>query len=99
MKVTLFIPTLNEIEGIKEIMPRIQKDWVDEIIIVDGHSTDGTPEYLEAAGYHVIRQKSRGIGGAYFEALEVATGDIIIPFSPDNNSIPEAIPALIEKMH
>ena len=37
--------------------------------------------------------------GAFWEAFDLAKGDIIIPFSPDNNSIPEDIPKLIEKMN
>jgi glycosyltransferase involved in cell wall biosynthesis len=98
MKTTLFIPTYNEIEGVKEIMPRIKKEWVDEIIIIDANSTDGTREYLEKEGYFVVTQRLKGICGAYWECLRVATGDIIIPFSPDNNSIPELIPVLINKM-
>lgn len=98
MKVTLFIPTYNEIEGVKLIMPRIKKEWVDEIIIVDKPSTDGTREYLESLGYSVIIQKKPGVFAAWWEGFEAATGDVIIPFSPDNNSIPELIPLLIEKM-
>jgi glycosyltransferase involved in cell wall biosynthesis len=98
MKITLFLPVHNEVEGIKLIMPRIKKEWVDEMIFVDGNSTDGTREYLEENGYFVIKQKSEGLCGAYWECLEVATGDVVIPFSPDNNSMPEIIPALINKM-
>lgn len=99
MKTTLLVPTLNEIESAKLIMPRIGKDWIDEIIVVDGGSSDGTIKYFEDNGYIVIRQKSKGICGAYWEGLEAASGDIIIPFSPDNNSLPERIPALIDKMN
>lgn len=98
MKFTLFVPVRNEVDGVKLIMPRIKKEWVDEIIVVDGDSTDGTREYLEENGYSVIRQKSKGLCGAYWECLEVSTGDIIIAFSPDNNSIPEMIPVLVSKM-
>ena len=98
MKTTLFIPTLNEIEGIKLIMPRIKREWVDEIIVVDGNSVDGTPEWLESQGYRVIRQRRKGLCAAYWECFDVAQGDIISPFSPDNNSLPEAIPKLIEMM-
>jgi len=98
MKVTLFVPTVNEIVGAKAIMPRIKKEWIDEIIVVDGGSTDGTCEYFEQLGARIIHQKSRGICGAYWECIEAAQGDIIIAFSPDNNSVPELIPAVIAKM-
>ena len=97
MRTTLFIPTLNEIEGVKKIMPRIRKEWVDEIIVVDAHSTDGTPEYLRAQGYRVIDQTGTGLVGAYWDCLDVMAGDVLIAFSPDNNSVPELIPQMIQK--
>lgn len=98
MKITLFIPTFNEIKGVKAIMPMIKKEWVDEILIIDGHSTDGTKEYLEDCGYKVITQKRPGFLAAWWQGFETATGDVIIPFSPDGNSVPEAIPVLIDKI-
>ncbi len=99
MKTTLLIPTVNEIEGMKIIMPRIKKEWVDEILIVDGGSTDGTLEYAKShPDYVVVPQQSEGLTDSYWEAMEVASGDIIITFSPDGNSVPERIPALVNKM-
>ena len=98
MKVTLLIPTLNEIEGMKALMPRIRREWVDEILVVDGGSADGTWEYAQEKGYRLLRQKSKGVSGCYWEGSEVAVGDVIITFSPDGNSVPERIPELIEKM-
>lgn len=96
--VTLFIPIRNEIEGLKVIMPRINSEWCDEVLIVDGNSTDGSKEFLLASGYLVVDQKSRGVKGAFWEGFELARGEIIIPFSPDGNSLPEEIPRLIEKI-
>lgn len=98
MKITLLIPTFNEVKGMRQIMPRIKKEWYDELIIVDGGSTDGTLEYCRENNYFVFVQKRPGIRNAYMEALEYITGDIIITFSPDGNSIPELIPLLIEKI-
>ena len=98
MKTTLLIPAVNEAKGMAVIMPRIKKDWVDQILIVDGGSTDGTYEYCTTHGYEVIRQKERGIRYAYIEVLDKIRGDIVITFSPDGNSIPELIPVLVEKM-
>ncbi|MBF0483930.1 MAG: glycosyltransferase [Candidatus Omnitrophica bacterium] len=98
MKVTLLIPTLNEIDGMKTIMPKVKREWVDQILIVDGKSTDGTIEYAKAQGYDVVIQQQKGIRHAYMEALPSVKGDVILTFSPDGNSIPELIPDCINKM-
>ena len=98
MKTTLFVLTYNEIEGMKAIMPRIKKEWVDEIIIVDGGSTDGTLEYAKEQGYVTYVQKKKGIRHAYIEGIPLVKTDYIISFSPDGNSVPEAIPNLIKKI-
>ena len=88
LTVTLFIPVMNEIDGLKAIMPRIKREWVDEILIIDGKSTDGSQEYLKENGYSYVIQKNKGVRAAFWEGFELAKGEVIIPFSPDNNSIP-----------
>ena len=98
MKITLLVPTLNELEGMKAIMPRIKDGWVDQVIVVDGHSTDGTAEFAKQRGYFVYVQKKKGLRYAFIEALPYIEGDVVITFSPDGNSVPELIPPLIEKM-
>ena len=60
MKVSLLVLTLNEIEGMKVIMPRIDPSWCDQIIILDGGSTDGTVEWAREQGYFVHVQKQKG---------------------------------------
>lgn len=98
MKTTLLVMTLDEVDGMKAIMPLIDRTWVDQIIIVDGGSTDGTIEYAEKNGYDVYVQKQRGFRHAYTEVWPQVTGDIVITFSPDGNSLPELIPDLITTM-
>ena len=98
MKVTLLIMTLNEIDGMKAIMPKIQPSWYDQLIVLDGQSTDGTIEWARKNGYFVHVQRRKGLRQGYLEALPMIEGDVIISFSPDGNSIPEAIPALAAKM-
>lgn len=98
MKVTLLVPTMNEIGGMKVIMPQIHRNWVDEILVVDG-GNDGTFEYAVEHGYRVLKQKSKGLVGAYREGVAAAIGDAIITFSPDGNSLPALIPLLVAKLH
>jgi glycosyltransferase involved in cell wall biosynthesis len=96
---TLLVLTLNEIDGMREIMPKIRREWVDQIIIVDGGSTDGTIEYAQENGYFVYVQKQKGFRHAYTEVLPYIKGENVLTFSPDGNSVPELIPPLIEKMN
>lgn len=98
MKTTLLVMTLNEIAGMKAIMPQIDHSWVDQIIVVDGGSQDGTIEWAAENGYEVYVQKQKGFRHAYTEAWPLIKGDVVITFSPDGNSVPELIPDLITKM-
>ena len=98
MKTTLMVLTLNEIEGMKAVMPRVKREWCDQILVVDGGSTDGTVEWAREQGYEVYLQKQRGFRHAYVEALSMVIGDAILTFSPDGNSVPELIPPLISKL-
>ncbi len=98
MKVTLLVPTLNEYESMTQVMPLIDKNWVDQILVVDGGSTDKTVEWSKAQGYDVYVQKAPGLRQAYREALEYVKGDVIITFSPDGNSLPDRILPLVDKM-
>jgi len=98
MKTSLLIPTLNEVEGMRLVMPTINKNWVDQILIVDGGSTDGTIEYVREHNYQLYIQKQKGIRYAYIEVLDLIEGDIVITFSPDGNSLVDRIPPLIEAM-
>jgi len=98
VKVTLLVPTLNECEGMKAIMPRIEEKWYDQLIVLDGGSTDGTIEYATQQGYFVYVQKKRGFRHGYTEVLPYIHGDTIITFSPDGNSIPELIPKIRDKI-
>ncbi len=97
-KVTVIAPTMNEIDGIKWFLPKLNKDWYDELIFADGGSKDGTVEYLKEKGYRVIIQTGVGLPNAYDEAYRLVTGDIIITITPDGNSLPELIPGMVEKI-
>lgn len=95
---SLMMLSLNEIEGLHEILPRIPGNLLHEVVIVDGGSTDGSLEFAESFGFKVIRQQSKGIVNGIKEGFDALSGDVVIQFTPDNNMIPERIPDLIAKM-
>ena len=96
-QITLLLLTLNEIEGMKAILPQIDRRFVDQIIVVDGGSTDGTIEWSREQGLQVYVQVKNGFRYAYKEVWEHVQGDVVITFSPDGNSVAQDIPRLIEK--
>jgi len=93
---TLVILTLNEIEGVTHIFPKLPLHLVDEVLVVDGGSTDGTIEFFEAQGVRVVRQERRGRGEAFRLAVRDARNDFLVFFSPDGNEEPADIPQLVE---
>lgn len=99
MKTALLIPILNERDGLEAVLPEINPAWVDEILFVDGGSTDGSQEVIRSWGHgRLIEQRLRGLSNAYWEAFPLIASDVIVVFSPDGNSLASAIPRLIEKM-
>jgi len=103
MSTAIIITTLNEIIGVKKIVPQINKEWVEEIIFLDGGSTDGTIEEAKKMGFKVVMQKEKGEfagghGAAVLEGVNATTSDNIILFGPDGNDEVEKIPELIEKI-
>lgn len=75
-KISVVIPTLNEAKGIGRTMDLIPK-FVDEVVVVDGNSSDRTREIAAECGAKVILEKRRGYGRAFKTGFENCTGDII----------------------
>ena len=98
MKVTLVVPTLNESEGLRKIMPQIKPEWYDQLVILDGNSNDSTVDWCREQGYTVYAQREKGLWNGYRELFKsgLIEGDIVVTFSPDGNSVPEMIPRLTD---
>jgi glycosyltransferase involved in cell wall biosynthesis len=97
--IALLLPTLNEIQGLKAIVPQIDRSLVDDIIVIDGRSTDGTVEYAMAAGLTIVTQLRPGLQRAIFDVARSLPHDYIIEFSPDGNCKADQLPELVAKMN
>ena len=94
-KFTLLALVLNEIDGLKEIVQKINPNLFDNIIFVDGGSTDGSIEWLKENNFNVVHQKNKGLGNAYLEGLRIIKDDFVITFSPDGNSDPSRLKEMV----
>lgn len=102
IKITsLIIPALNEEGCIGKTIVEIPRNFIDEIIVIDGHSTDNTiNEAKEVLGPNdrVIIQKRKGWGAALREAFELASGEIVIVMDADGSQNPKDITSLLERL-
>ena len=90
--VSVIIPTLNEQENIGWVLERMPST-VDEIILVDGYSTDRTVEIASAVRPDIVvmKQASRGKGEALRAGFRVATSDFIVMIDADGSMDPDEI--------
>ncbi len=99
LRVTALICTLNEEENLAHLLLRIPA-WVDEVLFVDGHSTDDTvptakklrPDAL------ILHQPGRGKGDALKRGIERAGGDIIVTLDADGTTDPDDMPRFVEPL-
>jgi len=92
--ITVVLPTRNEADGIQEIITAV-KPHADELLVVDGQSTDGTAEKARAAGARVLLDNGRGKGAAVKLAIAEAKGDVLVFMDADGSHEPASIPALL----
>lgn len=90
--VSVVIPTLNEEKNIAWVLERMPA-IVDEVLLVDGHSSDRTVEVARAIrpDIVVLTQHCRGKGDAVRVAFAAATGDLIVMIDADGSMDPHEI--------
>lgn len=92
--VTVVLCTKNEAGGICQVLQSV-KPYADEILVVDGHSTDGTARLAEEAGVRVIQDNGGGKGAAVKLGLAEARGDLVVLMDADGSHDPGSIPTLV----
>ena len=97
-KVSLIIPTLNEVGCIEVVLRGVPRDVVDEALVVDGASTDGTADLVRRLGDRVIQQEGRGYGDAIATGFKHVTGDIIVLADADGSYNLDDIRHLVQRV-
>lgn len=96
MHITLCVLTRNERPCIEIVMPQVpapgSDSGFDQIVVIDGGSTDGTVEYFQDRGIRVLGQSKKGRGHAFQIAFEEVQTDAFIFFSPDGNEDAKDLP-------
>ncbi|MFH1037876.1 MAG: glycosyltransferase family 2 protein [PVC group bacterium] len=93
-KVSIIIPARNEENNIADIVNYCRL-YGDELIVVDGHSTDGTRKIADGLGCRVIEDHGKGKGDGLRTAAQAATGDILVFIDADYSHRPADIPRLV----
>jgi glycosyltransferase involved in cell wall biosynthesis len=91
---SVIIPALNEAESIVQVLGAIPRQNIAEILVVDGGSTDGTPELALSHGARLIHEPRRGYGRACATGLAAAKGDFVVFLDADGADDPSYLPAL-----
>jgi len=94
-KVSIVVACKNEGMGLENILHSV-KDYADEIIIVDGHSKDGTEEIANQFKARFFLDNKKGRGDALKIGIANAKNEIIVFFDADGSHETADIPSLVE---
>ncbi|WEO76154.1 glycosyltransferase family 2 protein [Cryobacterium sp. SO2] len=97
-RISIVIPTRNEARNLEVILTTLPP--VHEVIIVDGHSVDGTLDTAHRVlpSAITLTQTRRGKGNALSCGFERATGDIIVMFDADGSADAREIPRFVDSL-
>jgi glycosyltransferase involved in cell wall biosynthesis len=87
-KISAYIIAYNEAEKIGAAIQSVL--WVDEIVVADSFSTDGTAEIAESMGARLIQIPFQGFGELRNQAMAVCTHEWIFSLDADERCTPEA---------
>jgi glycosyltransferase involved in cell wall biosynthesis len=95
-RISVIIPTLNEARNLEHVFAALPAG-LHEVIVVDGRSTDGTPEVALRLrpDVRVVRQTRKGKGNALACGFAAATGDLIVMIDADGSTDPAEIPRFV----
>ena len=97
LRVSVVIPTRNEARGIAAVLTGLPS-CVDEALVVDYRSDDGTVQTARKLGARVIEEPKKGYGRAYLTGVPAAEGEIVVTLDADGTYPSERIPTLVDEL-
>ncbi len=97
--VTIVVPTWNEVEAIGKVIDELREYGYEKILVVDGHSTDGTTDVAAQKGVDVIKQSGTGKTGALATAVQYVNSAYLLVMDGDFTYDPAGIEHLLEHGH
>lgn len=99
-KVIVVMPAMNAAATLRQTVGSIPREWVDEIILVDDHSTDDTVEVARLLPVHLVWHPHNAGYGAnqktcYLEALQ-RDADVVVMLHADGQYEPSLIPSMVK---
>lgn len=94
--VCVLIPTLNEEGAIGRVIDELHHENLNNILVIDGNSSDRTVEIARSKGARIISQCSKGKGNAIIEALNEIREPYIVMLDGDGTNQPCYAPRMIE---
>jgi len=92
--ITVVVPTRDEEGLVGEIVDSV-RPYADEVLVIDGHSSDRTREIAAQHHARVILDRGKGKGDALRLAFDEAKGDIVVFIDADGSHDPKDIPAMV----
>ena len=93
-------PVLNEEQKIGEVVRRMPRDVVDEVLVIDDGCTDRSPEVARAHGATILTLgRTVGVGAALRDGFKYAQKqgyDVAVVVAGNNKDSPEEIPVLLD---
>jgi glycosyltransferase involved in cell wall biosynthesis len=98
-RLSVVIPALNEARNIGHVL-RTLPDDVFEVILVDGHSTDGTVDVARAirGDIRVVVQPGTGKGDALAAGFDACRGDLVVMLDADGSTDGGEIPRFVDAL-